>query len=155
MRYTNQHRSNKGFTLIELMIVISIVAILVTLAVPAYRDYMIRAKISECINNAAVTKVAISEYRQTFGAWPPTMNAGGLLSTTGSSKYCTGISDYQSSTGSFTIDVDETAVDAVLTNTSPVFVPTATINNTINWNCTVGTTPTSEVKYLPSSCRDS
>ena len=60
-------RVEKGFTLIELMIVIAIVAILVALAVPAYQDYTIRAKVGECINNGAVAKLSISEYRETTG----------------------------------------------------------------------------------------
>jgi prepilin-type N-terminal cleavage/methylation domain-containing protein len=49
---------SKGFTLIELMIVIAIVAILVALAVPTYNDYTVRAKVGECINGAAVPKLA-------------------------------------------------------------------------------------------------
>ena len=56
-------RLQRGFTLIELMIVIAIVAILVALAVPAYSDYSIRAKVSECIAAAAVPKINISEYK--------------------------------------------------------------------------------------------
>ena len=68
----------RGFTLIELMIVIGIVAILVALAVPAYNDYTIRSKVAECINGAAVAKIGVSEYRQTLGAWPPSMEEAGL-----------------------------------------------------------------------------
>ena len=60
----------QGFTLIELMIVIAIVAILVALAVPAYKDYTIRAKVTECVNGAAVAKLQISEYRETVGHYP-------------------------------------------------------------------------------------
>jgi prepilin-type N-terminal cleavage/methylation domain-containing protein len=56
----------RGFTLIELMIAISIVAILVAFAVPAYQDYTVRSKVAECINGAAVAKVQIAEYRQAF-----------------------------------------------------------------------------------------
>lgn len=55
-------RRSGGFTLIELMIVISIVAILVTLAVPAYQEYSTRAKVTECMVGAAPAKLAVSEY---------------------------------------------------------------------------------------------
>ena len=63
------HAGSKGFTLIEIMIAIAIVAILVAMAVPAYHDYTIRSKITECINSAAVPKVTFSEYKQTLGAY--------------------------------------------------------------------------------------
>jgi len=58
---------SEGFTLIELMIVISVVAILVTLAIPADEEYNIRAKITECIVGAAPAKLGVSEYRSTTG----------------------------------------------------------------------------------------
>ena len=153
MKDRRQHHSSKGFTLIELMIAVSIVGILTALAVPAYSDYMIRSKIAECINGAATAKVGITEYQQTLGAWPPSMSAAGLTNT-GVSKFCTAINNYQAATGAFTIDVDESAVDVVLTNISPVLTPTVTPSNIINWNCTRGTTPASELKFLPSTCRD-
>ncbi len=69
----------QGFTLIELMIVIAIVAILVALAVPAYKDYTIRAKVAECVNGAAVAKLQISEYCETVGTFPADENAAGTL----------------------------------------------------------------------------
>lgn len=61
---------NKGFTLIELMIVIAIVAILVALAVPAYQDYLVRTKITECIAAAAPLKTSVSEFYQSESRWP-------------------------------------------------------------------------------------
>ena len=70
-------RVQQGFTLIELMIVIAIVAILVALAVPAYQDYTIRAKVGECVNAAAVPKLQISEYYETVGNFPPDANEAG------------------------------------------------------------------------------
>ena len=84
---TNMKRLQKGFTLIELMIVIAIVAILVALAVPAYQDYAIRAKVGECINAAAVPKLSISEYFETVGVFPPDITAAGMAAQ-GISQYC-------------------------------------------------------------------
>ena len=149
-------RTIRGFTLIELMIVIAIVAILMALAVPAYNDYTIRSKIAECINGAAVAKIGVSEYRQTLGAWPPSMEDAGL-EVAGISHYCTTLKPYQSATGEFTIDVDETAIDSGLGPNSilPIMTPTLSSSGVINWNCARGTTPITSLKYLPSTCRDS
>jgi len=146
--------TNRGFTLIELMIVIAIVAILVALAVPAYRDYTVRSKIAECINGAAIPKVHVSEYRMSLGAWPPTAEAAAIDTPTGDSHYCQGFANYVAATGAFTIDVDEAAVDPVLTTVAPVMVPTILPSNMVQWNCIVGTTAANDIKYLPSTCRD-
>ena len=74
------NRCSGGFTLIELMIAISVVAILVTLAVPAYQDYNTRAKVIECTIGAAPAKLAVSEYMSTVGSWPPDMDRAALSS---------------------------------------------------------------------------
>ena len=61
----NMKRVSKGFTLIELMIVVAIIAILLALALPAYQDYAIRAKVGEALSVAAGAKLAVSETCQT------------------------------------------------------------------------------------------
>jgi len=149
-RKTNQ----KGFTLIELMIVIAIVAILVALAVPAYRDYTIRAKVAECINGAAVPKLQISEYRQTVGTFPADIDEAGIAGV-GLSQYCEVYTEYTDA-GTFRIEVNEGAVDTDLAGTTiaPLMTPTVASGGAVNWVCTRGTTGTDELKYLPSTCRN-
>ena len=142
----------KGFTLIELMIVIAIVAILVALAVPAYQDYTIRAKVGECVNNGAVAKLNISEFRQSEGSFP-TSDAQAGLSTIGNTQYCDTMTAYTSATGAFDVLVDETAVDSGISGLiQPVLTPTYSTAG-VDWACSSGTTAANNVKYLPSSCR--
>jgi type IV pilus assembly protein PilA len=149
-------KSQRGFTLIELMITVGILAILVALAIPAYSDYSIRAKVAECINNSAVAKVGISEYRQSLGPWPPSLTDAGL-DVAGISHYCTSITNYDASTGAFTVDINEAAIDTSLAADSlmPVLTPEETLSYVINWNCSKGTTSAESLKYLPATCRGS
>lgn len=141
----------QGFTLIELMIVIAIVAILVALAVPAYKDYTIRAKVAECINGAAVPKLAISEFFETTAAWPVDGDEAGTSGNAGKSQYCdsfTYISD-----GDFTVEVNPVVgtTDVI----QPRLEPTENSSGGVDWVCKRGGTATAAYKYLPSTCRSS
>ena len=72
----------KGFTLIELMIVVAIIGILAAIAIPAYQDYTVRSKVTELINAAGVCKTSVAEYYQTKGVMPTDTTKSGC-STTG------------------------------------------------------------------------
>ena len=149
----NMKRVQKGFTLIELMIVIAIVAILVALAVPAYRDYTIRAKVAECVNGAAVPKLNISEYRETVGAWPADEDLAGTASPAGQSEYC--LSFTYDTEGVFTIETNEPEIDGSLSadDIIPQMFPTVNGSGGIDWACQRGNTVDEALKYLPSTCR--
>jgi type IV pilus assembly protein PilA len=143
----------QGFTLIELMIVIAIVAILVALAVPAYKDYTIRAKVAECVNGAAVAKLQISEYRETVGSYPPNENSAGTTAPAGDSQFCDGWT-YTANVGSFTILVDEPAIDTTITGAiEPQMFPIDNGGGGVDWFCQQGGTAAANLKYLPSTCR--
>ena len=145
-------RRSGGFTLIELMIVIAIVAILVTLAIPAYQEYNIRAKVTECMVGAAPAKLAVSEYMSTVGSWPPNMDAASL-SSGNVSKFCSGFAGYDPTVGSFQINVNELAISPTLGPIQPQLTPQVTSVTTIAWRCSRGATAPGLLKYLPSTCR--
>src|SRR5438874_2658644 len=67
----------KGFTLIELMIVVAIIGILAAIAIPAYQDYTVRSKVTELINAAGVCKTSVAEYYQTKGYMPANVTTAG------------------------------------------------------------------------------
>ena len=148
----NMKRVQQGFTLIELMIVIAIVAILVALAVPAYKDYTVRTKVAECINGAAVPKLAISEYYESMANWPNTTNAASVATPAGISQYCDGFTAYGTTTGAFSINVNETNVGGG-SQIQPTLTPSSNAQGGVNWRCSSGTTSASDVKFLPASCR--
>ena len=150
--YVLKARRSGGFTLIELMIVISIIAILVALAVPAYQEYSTRAKVTECMVGAAPAKLAVSEYMSTTGSWPPDMDTA-ALSSGNVSKYCSGFDGYDQTVGSFQINVNEAAIYPTLGQIQPQLTPTVTSVTTIAWRCSRGATTALNLKYLPSTCR--
>ena len=141
------------------MIVIAIVAILVALAVPAYQDYTIRTKIGECVNNAAVPKLQISEYRETVGRWPADVNEAGMVNS-GFSQFCDGFNGYapinSNSHARFYINVDEASVDSLISGSTigPRMIGNVNASGGVDWECQRGSTVAADLKYLPSTCRD-
>jgi len=86
----------KGFTLIELMIVVAIIGILAAIAIPAYQDYTIRSQVTEGMNLASSLKASIGEEFAQTGAWPENLEALGLVDDADvavepSGKYVTGV----------------------------------------------------------------
>ncbi len=76
----------KGFTLIELMIVVAIVGILAAIAIPAYKDYIVRSKVSECAATLGACKTSVTEFFNTRGHQPLTFLSSGCSSS--ESQYC-------------------------------------------------------------------
>lgn len=76
----------KGFTLIELMIVVAIVGILAAIAIPAYKDYIVRSKVSECAATLGACKTSVTEFYNTRGNLPSTFLSSGCSSS--ASQYC-------------------------------------------------------------------
>ena len=147
----------KGFTLIELMIVIAIVGILAAVALPAYQDYTVRAKVSEGLAKAAEAKTTIAEYFVARAAFPLNATEAGISTNVGTDlvKSITMGTWDAASGGLLTITMDETALGGATTSTANTFVLSVadTINGTVIWRCKAPTSGGLPSKYLPASCR--
>ncbi|GAC1526717.1 MAG: pilin [Ramlibacter sp.] len=149
-----------GFTLIELMIVVAIIGILAAVALPAYQDYTVRAKMSEVVLAASQCRTSISEiYQSTPASSLPAAGKWGCESSTQTTKYVATIAT--NAAGAIQVLVNTAALAQVPTgggvNLVPVDPTGAAVTNGIvgQWLCGPNTTGTALTKYLPGSCRDS
>lgn len=173
------YKSEKGFTLIELMIVVAIIGILAAVALPAYQDYTVRAKVSEAIVAAASVKSLISEAYQTDNTTGMTaaavaFNSAGIVAK--QSKYISNIVIDEGTPWAITVTLLATAGNGIptpLNNSTLTFspnvqgvVPTAGSVGAIDWACGSDTQATATArslvnvvagslpaKYAPSECR--
>ena len=152
----------KGFTLIELMIVVAIIGILAAVALPAYQDYTIRAKMSEVILSMSACRTSITEVYQSGPATAIPANGWGCeLGGTTATKYVQFVNTSANGVVSATIQNISTAVNGSVVTLTPMQSSTAAATVTtgsstqlFGWRCgNSGDGTNVGVKYLPGSCR--
>ncbi|WP_295374741.1 pilin [uncultured Pseudacidovorax sp.] len=150
-RRTIARTAQKGFTLIELMIVVAIIGILAAVALPAYQDYTVRARVSEALVMASAAKTGVAENAANGAS---TLNLGVQAITTATSNVSS--MSVASDTGVITVVTTSRAGGVTLTLTpsagTAALSATSVPTTPITWKCTVGT-PTTNNKYVPAECR--
>lgn len=134
----------QGFTLIELMIVVAIIGILAAVAIPAYQDYTIRAKVTEGLGFAAAAKTSVSEFIVSQGSLPTTATQAGIT-TNLTTDIVAGLSY---SSGDITVNFNALGGDT--TAGDDIIFRSDTAGAGVEWTCTGGTL---DAKYRPANCR--
>ena len=145
-------KRNTGFTLVELMIAVAVISILAAIAVPTYRDYTVRAKISEALNLAASAKISITEYYISEGRLPKNLDEAGLQSF---NTHYVAAMDYtgEETEGRIVMTLsDNIGGDA---NGKKISIETTPDDDgaLLRWNCSPSAEDGVARKYLPANCR--
>jgi len=158
----------KGFTLIELMIVVAIIGILAAIAIPAYQDYTIRAQVSEGMTLAAAAKAAVAETYLNTGTAPANREIAGMSgdNTDTFGKYVASV-DVANGTITVLYGNEANAKIQVSGEDQLDLVPYLTPDESVTWQCGYAPAPSSdpmasgasngsnlEPRYLPAACRN-
>lgn len=158
----------KGFTLIELMIVVAIIGILAAIAIPAYQDYTIRSQVTEGLSLAGAAKAAVAESYSQTGTAPANRTVAGMSANANDTvgKYVTGIAVLN---GVITVTYGNEANSKISTKTLSL-TPYETLDSSVAWRCGGANAPanlattlgngaatyvnsTVDVRYMPKACR--
>jgi type IV pilus assembly protein PilA len=144
----------KGFTLIELMIVVAIVGILAAIALPAYQDYTVRAKVSEGLGMADAAKTSVGEFRISMDRWPSNAPTAGISTSIGTDiVQSMGVGN---ANGQVTVTFATTlkGKDGKTKATSDLtFTGSVNSSNIVTWDCGKSGSNTLLAKYRPANCR--
>ncbi len=149
---------NAGFTLIELMIVVAIIAILAAIAIPAYQDYVIRAEVSEGLSLADGVRAAIEDFHETTGNYPISNASAGVATATSIAGHYVSQVDVGNPAGGPGLvrvtfsNVAPQHANAAISGMFLVMSPVTSNSGATSWNCSNAGTTISP-KYRPSFCR--